>query len=410
MLYLRDSMRSAIQGVFVAFVVFVIAASAFGQQVKPGIPDVDKPGVPGDMSCWMAVASNMLGAAGYGLPAAGMPDTLQNRTDNIYTQLRNDLGFVNTGDPANALNYWLYAYGKNPSQPEYAPSIGYTDVTVGGWVDAPTYDFLLDELTRCQYVGVCFDAPTPGHCMTLVGGTKESLNPLASVSIWHDSDRDVGNGGGPDDDQYLNSFVNPNAPPGVMSLPGYPLFGANEWVTLCPGLNKPQNAVENYDVAWFKQDVDQNGSWAPGFRTAGDMDGFYTGPQGQTDPEWDPDPTVPELYLPNEIIPDWEKEIWLLVDYRDRDNAGDPGIVVRLPDGTTYSPDDYDYSDDNGQVLLHWILPVQPAWEVVVFPDVKYRNLTGDVKDWNIATVCVPEPASVLLLVFAGAMVLGRRR
>lgn|GEM_PF-5837295 len=42
-----------------------VAASAREIYLKPGIPDVDKPGLPGDNSCWIAVASNLLSAARY---------------------------------------------------------------------------------------------------------------------------------------------------------------------------------------------------------------------------------------------------------------------------------------------------------------------------------------------------------
>ena len=124
-----------------------------------------------------------------------------------------------------------------------------------------------------------------------------------------------------------------------------------------------------------------------------------------------------DFYLPNEKIEGMWKEIWLLVDYIDRNPVADPGILIEDPDGDQYNPDSITWSADGGQVLLHWKLDDQPDWEKIIFPDASYRNLYdistglgGTVKDWNVATLCVPEPISLSLLAIGGAVLLRRRR
>ena len=184
---------------------------------------------------------------------------------------------------------------------------------------------------------------------------------------------------------------------------------------LCPGLTKPDEAMGNYDVAYFK-DMDAAGNLFNNMREAGDKVGVYTFDDGNSVPYWEPDTQVHEFYLPNEEVPDMWKEVWLLIDYIDRGHITTPDITIVDDEGTEHYPDSSEWSTDSGQVLLHWKLDDQPAWEKIVFPDASYRDLYdistglgGDVKDWNVATICVPEPISLSLLAM-GTMVLLRRR
>lgn len=138
--------------------------------IKPGILDVDKPGTPNDNSCWIAVASNMLGAAGYGQGA-----TAQERGDYVYNKLVGDLGSASAGRAEWAVNYYLYKYAKNPDAgADFQHAVSYTDVTykrlADGFLNNTDYDFLLDELKRCQYVGFSISGTTVGRALTLVGG------------------------------------------------------------------------------------------------------------------------------------------------------------------------------------------------------------------------------------------------
>ena len=388
------------------------------------VPDVDKPDRdgdliwpdPGDMSCWQAAASNVLGAAGYGI-GAGVAATAQQRADRIYGQLNADLGFVNPGFCERAVNYWLYTYGKNPNSPEYMPNNPYTDVTVvqnlstgltladiGGV--RSDYNHLLDELARCQYVAVGFDQPE--HCMTLVGGNywPNNAEPPVDKSIWHDSDRDKGDtvthpvpiGASVDDDVYTNApapgFAN------AWSLIDYPTQQANRYMTLCPGLNKPEDAVRNYDVAYYLQDTDGDGRLDdPAFRVAGQAN--------YGDPMWTADGL--EVEIQNEPIEEMHKEVYLLVDYKDRVAGRVENILLRDDRGNTWIPTSV-ASPDDGQLLFTWVLDYQPQFETIIFPNIKYNTLTGDVKDWDVATICVPEPATMTLLALGGLAVLRRRR
>lgn len=368
---------------------------------KPGVPDVNKPGVPpmqtdpNDMSCWMAAASNLLGGAGYGTAGA----------QGIYNQLRNDLGIGNLGCADLAINYWLYTYGKNPASPEFKPNAAYTDVTVvdksGAGLTLIDYNFLLDELKRCQYAAVLFDYPP--HCITLVGGNY--ANPAApgqvSLSVWHDSDRDKTPTG---DDVYRNDFVTS----GFWDL--YELVGgvryeymAQKYVTLCPGLNKPEEAMKNYDVAWFKQDPAQSGTWTPGFRVAGTEANVYAPPM------WDPVDPNRRVTIHNEYLTENYKEVWLLVDYKDRDPNRAETITLLDDKGFQWDPTVTE-SNDHGQSLYYWKLDYQPAWETIVFPSDAYSTLDDYVKDWDVATICIPEPATAALLVLGGLAALRRRR
>ena len=97
-------------------------------------------------------------------------------------------------------------------------------------------------------------AYSEGHCITLIGGNyynNPNGKPDGNVSIWHDSDRDQ-----PDvvvnanDDVYSNIS---NA--GIWQLGNYPTNNAQGYTTLCPGLNKPTAAMQNYDVAYYMQAI-----------------------------------------------------------------------------------------------------------------------------------------------------------
>jgi hypothetical protein len=365
------------------------------------VPDVDLAdhGHAAFQTQWLATASNMLAAAGYG-PAGQGPQT---RADSIYNTLTGDLGIAHAGEVELAVNYWLHAYGKNPDRPGvYQPNNSYIDVTVvqkDAGLDLNDYNFLLGELDRCQYVGVHFYS-SPDAWSTLVGGNYQAQQG-ASNSIWHDADRDE-----PDvvfnvnDDVYANDFSQVR-----WDIPGRPSrTWAKKYVTLCPGLNKPQAAVENYDAAWFKQDPDQDGQWNPQWRVAGEKAAQYGCPGWWSDFTFE---------VQNEPDPNMHKQVYLLVDYTDRVNnryiANGEGIMLMDDNSVMHAPTSVTESADDGQLLFTWELDYQPAWERIIFPDDKYKFLDEEVKDWNLAVNCVPEPATLALLAL-GALALARRR
>jgi len=340
------------------------------------VPDVDLAahGHDGMAYQWLATAANLLGGAGYG---EQLGDTPQARADQIYLRLVADLGQINNKDVHRAVSYWLYTYGRNPDRFEFQPDNTYADVTrvQTAGLQVADYQFLLDELDRCQYVAVrwYFQADSWG---TLVGG---DYGDSGSQSIWHDADCDnldivyvV------DDDVHVNNFGQ-----GRWDLLTRPNRNwASEYVTLCPGLSKPVEAMINYDAAYYMQDPDRNGEWDPMFRAAGNKAGMFGAAMWMS-------PRRARIF--NEFQPDHRKEIHLLIDYVDRVAGRDMVEMIRLEDdmGASYDPSSVQASPDEGQLLLTWVLPNQPPWEVIVFPDDKYKFLDDDVLDWNVATICV---------------------
>lgn len=413
----------------------LVAGSAWGYDVykysqpeanRVPVPDADKPNVaggmpapPADQSCWQAAAANILAGAGWG--KAG--NTPQQNAAAIYQQMKQHFGTAQPGNAGLAANWWLYNYGYNANAPDpayYRPELTYNDVTrisysypgivPGGGINGPnpygTYDWLLDELDRCQYVTVLWElANSACHWLTLVGGDYSVNGMFNGQSVWHDSDRDWSPPPNPpppvptsDDNAYVNG-VNAN---NGWALPMYQTVWAQEAIVLCPGLQKRADAVGNYDYAYYWDQDAQTGEMFITSRTSGAKAQQYG------DPTWIVGQDSWVLEVPNEQIPDWQKVVQLLIDYTDRDNDVDPGITLMLPDGTSVMPA-VQYSNDFGQILLTWELDIQPAWERIVFPDAKYLQLNGDVKDWNLATVCVPEPATAMLVLVVGVGLLRRR-
>ena len=389
---------------------FTTPAAAY--DVYKNTPDVDKsqlPPLPGDKSCWQACAANLLGGGGWGLTA----NTQQN-ADAIYGHMTAHFTTANPGKPEIAVNWWLYNYGYNPDAVGgwYQPSKTYNDVTVvGKSLVAGDYDFLLDELTRCQYVSVSWEFSDGMqafyHCLTLVGGNYSGIhvppgNPLQSV--WHDSDRD---NGGNDDDVYNNTFAGGGGSWSI-NYPNATTSNAYKYVTLCPGEQKPASAMENYDAAWHR-DYDGNGNEIQVWRIAGTNKNWGN-------PTWDPhgqgNNTL--LQIPNEVILDKHKIVHLLVDYKDRNYdpnspSGAPDIILEDDQGNVVTNLVITISADGGQILYTWTMDDQPPFERIIFPNTDYFNLSGDVKDFNVATECVPEPMTMSLLLIGGLAILRRR-
>ncbi len=405
-----------------------------GQPVPPGPGPAGGPAGP-DLGCWTATASNILGAAGWGTGA-----NPQAKADSIYQDLVNQFE-VNPGDGyiaaagncAAAAKWWVHNVGLNSAKAGqgYDPTNPYVDFgLVERTLAEPDYNYLLDELARCQYVGVTWiTGGDTGHCMTLVGGNYGPNGPpgLAppDVSVWHNSDNE---GLGTDDEVYGNDW-NANPPTWYLDVSG---DGVGDWFAdgyfkACPGHAKPAGAVGNYDVHYYRgpDHIDNTGPvplWVDAVQmlVTGDNKDAYAGPQGGTQPEWDPS-GGPTLYVPNEEIDDLYKILYLLVDFKEplpafaqpEDLVGAENffdIQVLDEEGEEVPLDEYWLSSDNGQVLLKYVFDDQPDWEQIVFPHLDYKDLTGNILEWNLATECVPEPASLALLAAGAAAALLRRR
>ena len=397
----------------------VISAAAYDVPIKNSqdgtpVPDVDKP--VADMSCWLATAANVLGAGGWG---AG--PNAQAKANNIYTnQLIPHFGNGNlTGWSSVAINWWLMNHGYNPASADYDATIDYTDVTHIVGVGAPgVYDFILRELRDCQYVNVAVMPETGevGHEMTLVGGDWSGTP--GSQSVWHDNNGDF--------PAAVNAEPAPNVFAGgawtsIIHRGGI-MYTPEDATLLCPGLRKPDDAVQNFDVAYFK-DMRADGSLYNNWRHAGDNSGAYRNASGSPYAEWLDDFQVD---IPNLPMPEpWYKEVYLLVDYIDRNVLqANPNIAnVQLNVGGQLIPwDTLTWDDDGGQALFTWILDElvgQPPNEILVFPHMSYKQLYdistgmgGPVKDWNVATICIPEPATTVMILSSllGLFIVSARR
>ena len=412
------------------------------------VPDVDKahvvqglpPPIPKDLGCWAAAASNVLGAAGWGTGA-----NAQAKADNIYKDLINQfgtaaLGYIDAlGDAPAAAKWWVHNIGLDVADAGagYTPGATYVNFRVKEMtlyeIDA---NFLLDELARCQYATVKWMIPdVGGHCVTLVGGNYGPNSPnfvgSPQQSVWHDSDSEplVGNDEvrpnrwGPNMEWFLDM--------GNLNVPNDDWM-ADGFMTVCPGVPKPEGAIGNFDIHYYVGIGNRNDLpiGDPYYDTGvqmtftGTNHGDYHFDDGSADPYWDDQAEDPTLLIPNEEVADMFKKLYILVDFNDPamvpvDALGEPVVpdIDVFDDGDTeIALDSAEWASDSGQVLLTYVFDDQPAWEKVVFPSDEYTLIDKvgqqgyNVFEWNIATECVPEPATLALLTLGGVAALLRRR
>jgi hypothetical protein len=176
---------------------------------------------------------------------------------------------------------------------------------------------------------------------------------------------------------------------------------------LCPGQQKPASAMENYDAARYK-DQDMAGNVSKVWLVTGAKAAAFGTPAWQQDPQNGNSWTI--LHIQNEIVPDKQKRVYLLVDFLNGvyDDLSAPAI--KLSDGQNVYDPTRAFSAGGGQILYTWELTYQPASEDIIFPSEDFFNLSNDVKDFNIATECVPEPATLSLLALGGLAMLRRRK
>jgi hypothetical protein len=159
----------------------LILSSCGYLQVNPP-PDVIASEDPSDQSAWLAAASNMLAAAGY-----GYGDDVQERADKIYEQMVKQFGTTNHGWTDAALQWWI------ASENNHWPENPYKMVSVIGnkkpplpWCDPEGAAKIGTLLREGCIVSASISWPDPdepgssrgGHVLNCWGDDKgENKNP-----------------------------------------------------------------------------------------------------------------------------------------------------------------------------------------------------------------------------------------
>jgi len=400
-------MRRGIVVLAVAGAIGVLAcvAQAQGWDARQwNVPDTNKPWIEDppnsgiliidpayDMTCWQAVATNQLRAAGY-----------EQCTPDIYAQIYNH--FCNVpGVPVNASKWWLVDHGLNPDSGCYDADNTYTDLVIHNtpglfkpegpdgpqsddWpangAHAADYNELLGDLNANRYVniGMCQNLVGGGHALTLVGGNYAG-SPKGDTSIHHDPDTGPAFG----EEGKMNTFD-----------PWRMLWTVYYADILRPGLRKPGFAETNYDVAacWANAGILRDAG------THGDEIGWDDYPE----PHWVADENAAKIY--GERFGNRAGHVYLLVDYATA-QAGDPQITVTDNDGNKAERvGPVHWSDSASQALLHYRFihydrdehgrlidarPYQPDFQIIEFPNDDYRDFEHAVIGWDVATFCAAE-------------------
>ena len=135
-----------------------------------------------DMSCWLASAANMLAAQGYN----------EGNAQGIYDELLGHYGWAEGGWQHEALDWYISEKeGMNPSYEVTYYGVYTGDrpthdhiTTAEDWPDDP-YEFIKNELYRCQQVGIVLHGGGLYHAVTFYGW--DDSVPFAVIT---DSDRD----------------------------------------------------------------------------------------------------------------------------------------------------------------------------------------------------------------------------
>jgi hypothetical protein len=186
-------------------------------------PDVDKgppaPTVPCnegeaivDNSCWLATASNMLAAAGYGTGT-----NVQQRAEEIYDEMVANYDKQCGGWTDAALSWWLSSTNNTWTTNPYSVVTVYGNKTPRyPWANSNGARFIGNELRRCQFVGLSISWPTwgtsigsGGHAITAWGDHSGDGTLSDNPSRVRVTDSDTDTGGDVQSYSYDN-YTNPN--------------------------------------------------------------------------------------------------------------------------------------------------------------------------------------------------------
>jgi len=207
-------------------------------------PDADKTFLPGNNTCWMATASNMLAGAGY-----GNGTTVQDRADDIYNDMITQYGTADGGWIDVALSWWLGSGNNTWASNPYTLVTVYGNKTKTPYARTDLPEFMANELRRCQYLGISISWPvhSGGHAITGWGDNVQSGDPLTSnPTMVRVTDSDTDNGGDVQAYSY-DTYTSPN-PGGSNDGNGwYFNYSTNHpyikhIVTLCP-VDHPSGAA-----------------------------------------------------------------------------------------------------------------------------------------------------------------------
>jgi hypothetical protein len=102
-----------------------------------------------------------------------------------------------------------------------------------------------------------------------------------------------------------------------------------------------------------------------------------------------------EVWIDNIETPDYDKTVWLEVDYVSQTYFPTNPIILSSQLGAIISSPTI--TTNSASLTWMWTIDPQPAWEMIAFPDASYINLTG-INRIDIATRCIPEPSTMVLV------------